>query len=224
MPATRSRPSGSLIVDVDVDPRRPSRCRLQLADGSGVALATLDAERLGLGPGRRWDRAARRELDHLQRVQRARTAALRALARRSLPAAAVEGRLRAAGFRPREIRATLQSLREDLWIDDRRWAAARLATLRQRSLCSRRTVRDALRQAGIPAGIVREVLERGYSRDDEAEAIAARLARSSASRRLVASLLRRRGFPKTAIARAAAMAGRGGTPRLGPVPRSPRVR
>jgi SOS response regulatory protein OraA/RecX len=208
MGSSRRRTSGCVIAEIAVDPRRPSRCRLRLADGSSISLATLDAERLGLDEGRRWDRAARHGHARLQRVQQARRASLRLLARRPHPAAAIEHRLREAGFRPAEIREAIRGLREDGWIDDRRWAAAKLATLRRRSLCSRLHARRELRKAGIAAGIVRDLLDRDYPPDAEVDAIVGGLAGRVASRGLPVPSLLRRGFTKATIAIAAARIGR----------------
>lgn len=201
---SRKRSPASRIDEIVVDPRDPSRCLLRLAGGTVLRLRTLDAERLGLGVGRLWDR--RTAIDHrrLQRVDAARGAALRRLAVRRQPAAAVQRLLQQRGFSGPEIREAIRSLAEDGWLDDRRWAAERVAELRRAEPCSRAMLRRRIAAAGIPAAIARGVLDQAYPPELEQRCLAEWLAARRATRgtpRLLASL-RRRGFPMAAISAA----------------------
>lgn len=200
----RKRSPARRIAEIVVEPRDPSRCRLRLAGGEILRLRTLDAERLGLGAGRLWDRRTSLEHRRLQRVDAARSAALRRLAVRLKPAAAVREMLERRGFSGPEIREAIRSLAEDGWLDDRRWAAERVAELRRAEPCSRAMILRKIRDEGIPAKIARGVLDQGYPPHSERRRLAEWLAPRPATRgtpRLISSL-RRRGFALTTISAA----------------------
>ena len=171
-----------------------------------MRIATLDAERLGLAPGRPWGPTQQRILRELQAAERARIFVLRLLAAAPRARAAIDRRLRSHGVSPRLRAAVLDDLERDGWIDDRRLAADRLDRLLADGPWGRTALQRRLVGGGVPQRVAIEALRRRSAQIDDvagdrAWVDRARRARSDAA---VRAVLRRRGLDAVRIADAMA--------------------
>ena len=178
--ALREAGRGRIAIELDGSPWRVLPAESVLAAGLDTGVA-LDRER------------ARRLRTELRRVE-ARGAALSALSRHDLSAAALRGRLAAKGIAPVDRDAAVETMERAGLVDDRRFARDRAATLAARG-AGDALIRDDLERRGVAADVVGEAIASVEPEFDRARRIMADAGSSPrALRRLVA-----KGFSEDAL-------------------------
>ena len=94
------------------------------------------------------------------KAQKAEESALRLLAQRDHSREEMRRKLQARGFTPEEIEKTLKWLEEREFLDDLRYAQKLAFSLAKEKLLGPQRIRQKLFQKGIPAGLVKEVVEK----------------------------------------------------------------
>jgi regulatory protein len=158
-----------LITALNADPLNPDRVHVFI-DGRHAIVVSLDvaaAERLTVGqpcPPARLER-----LNHLEEEQAAYEQALAFLSYRPRSAREVEQRLRKKGHDPEQIERAIARLKRHGLVNDlefsRFWVNNRMAFNPR----GPRLLRSELRQKGVPAEVVDEVLQEQSEQQAEAE-------------------------------------------------------
>jgi regulatory protein len=202
--AGAAAPRPQRIAEIQIDPRSPHRCRVLVEGGGATRIATLEAERLGLAPGRPWGAAERRMLREIRISERARTLSLRLLATAPRTRAALDRHLLGRGVAARVRRALLEDLETDGWIDDRRLARDLLDRLLAEGPWGGGELRRRLVAAGVPRAIADETLRRRSAEIDDSATHRAWIARARGVRTeaSIRATLRRRGLDALQIAAA----------------------
>ena len=94
------------------------------------------------------------------KAQKAEESALRLLAQRDHSREEIRRKLQARGFTPEEIEKALKWLEEREFLDDLRYAQKLAFSLAKEKLLGPQRIRQKLFQKGIPAGLVKEVVEK----------------------------------------------------------------
>jgi regulatory protein len=94
------------------------------------------------------------------KAQKAEESALRLLAQRDHSREEIRRKLQARGFTPEEIEKALKWLEEREFLDDLRYAQKLAFSLVKEKLLGPQRIRQKLFQKGIPAGLVKEVVEK----------------------------------------------------------------
>jgi len=94
------------------------------------------------------------------KAQKAEESALRLLARRDHSREEIRRKLQARGFTPEEIEKALKWLEEREFLDDLRYAQKLAFSLAKEKLLGPQRIRQKLFQKGIPAGLVKEAVEK----------------------------------------------------------------
>jgi len=155
--------------------------------------------RAGISKGTDLDRPRLRTLVHELRRARALGVAGRALERRDLSEQRVRERLARAGIAPAGTDEAVGMLRGLGVLDDRRFAAARAATLAKRGLGDA-AIRFDLELQGVEGAVLEEALSEVEPERDRAKRIVSSRGEGGATARYLA----RRGFGEDAVEAAAA--------------------
>jgi regulatory protein len=94
------------------------------------------------------------------KAQKAEESALRLLAQRDHSREEIRRKLQARGFTPEEIEKALKWLEEREFLDDLRYAQKLAFSLAKEKLLGPQRIRQKLFQKGIPAGLVKEAVEK----------------------------------------------------------------
>ncbi len=94
------------------------------------------------------------------KAQKAEESALRLLAQRDHSREEIRRKLQARGFTPEEIEKALKWLEEREFLDDLRYAQKLAFSLAKEKLLGAQRIRQKLFQKGIPAGLVKEAVEK----------------------------------------------------------------
>jgi regulatory protein len=94
------------------------------------------------------------------KAQKAEESALRLLARRDHSREEMRRKLQVRGFTPEEIEKALKWLEEREFLDDLRYAQKLAFSLAKEKLLGPQRIRQKLFQKGIPAGLVKEAVEK----------------------------------------------------------------
>ncbi len=94
------------------------------------------------------------------KAQKAEESALRLLAQRDHSREEMRRKLQARGFTPEEIEKALKWLEEREFLDDLRYAQKLAFFLAKEKLLGPQRIRQKLFQKGIPAGLVKEAVEK----------------------------------------------------------------
>jgi len=94
------------------------------------------------------------------KAQKAEESALRLLARRDHSREEMRRKLQARGFTPEEIEKALKWLEEREFLDDLRYAQKLAFSLAKEKLLGPQRIRQKLFQKGLPAGLVKEAVEK----------------------------------------------------------------
>jgi regulatory protein len=94
------------------------------------------------------------------KAQKAEESALRLLAQRDHSREEMRRKLQARGFTPEEIEKALKWLEEREFLDDLRYAQKLAFSLAKEKLLGPQRIRQKLFQKGIPAGLVKEAVEK----------------------------------------------------------------
>ena len=155
--ALRADPSDDEKVHVFIDGRH----------AMVVALDVAAAERLAVGQEIPPERVER--LNRAEEMQRTYESALNFLSYRPRSAREVEMRLRKKGHTPEEISVVMERLRKEKYVDDAEFARFWVTNRMTFSPRGPRLLKSELRQKGVAAEVVDEVLQE--QADEQAEAV-----------------------------------------------------